>query len=748
MKIADSRKTVSTADRRTMNLRLFLVWVPLVLWTCATPAPPGVPPLLPTVPDDDHRLVSREAFHASGWAPLGAAVSWKSEAAGISATLADGRVLRLEFPAPSVVRWWVPAGPGDRPFSPGAVYPPSPPPLFKVKETDGVLFVDTPTLGVRLRLADLSWTLVRGEKTVLTTLGGPQAAGRRLVQRFDARNQLRWGGPGLTRTSPSAKFWVNAEENPDGGPFAAPALFGSGASFPVSLILDSSYQSYSRIGAEEVSLGALNGGLDLLISTGPRPAALVEALSALTGRPAQPPQWAHGTALVLPPAETGTFVRQAKLSIQTAIGSGLNPRQRFESLVSGSSGEGPPPGAGVFLTALPARSDWDTPFDEKGASAPLARMNNQRPSLEAQAALEAWKTRTPGLRPLILAASGSWGTIRHALPEVTVKAGQEGDALVRVLSLSASGLGTPAIRLDLAALAHPESRPAAYQSLLTWLLAPVLILEWGSDPAGFWSALPEPDRKRLKTILDLRSQFKPLLIQNARQAAQTGRPSWQPLWFAAPQDPQALARDDQFLVGDNLLSAPLSGGTASRSVYLPGPGIWFDFWSGEEFGGGRAYTLEGRPDRPLLFVRGGSLLPVREPETFDGKDVYNPLTVHVFPGGRSSGTYTLDDGRTVSRQGSSWEVRLVYDFSQKEMTIDHEPVATADTLKPDPYLLYRVHNVFKPKQVKIDGKAIPLHGDSWGITDSDRSAAWYEGDHTLLLKTFRPEKAQSIVMSF
>ena len=104
---------------------------------------------------------------------------------------------------------------------------------------------------------------------------------------------------------------------------------------------------------------------------------------------------------------------------------------------------------------------------------------------------------------------------------------------------------------------------------------------------------------------------------------------------------------------------------------------------------------------------------------------------------------------TVSGKGGAhWETTLVYDFAQKEMTLDHEAVSGTSRFKPDPYLLYRLHNVFRPKQVKIDGKTIPLYGDSWGITDTDRSAAWYESDHTLLVKTFHPEKEQSIQISF
>ncbi|HTH14099.1 MAG TPA: DUF5110 domain-containing protein, partial [Spirochaetia bacterium] len=209
------------------------------------------------------------------------------------------------------------------------------------------------------------------------------------------------------------------------------------------------------------------------------------------------------------------------------------------------------------------------------------------------------------------------------------------------------------------------------------------------------------------------------------------------------------ANDDEFLAGESLLVAPVPGGAGTRSVYLPGPGVWFDFWSGEEFGGGKSYDIDARPDRPLVFAKGGAFVPLREPELFDEKDVYNPLTVHVFPGGTGTGTYWLDDGRTTAwTTGSYWETRLTYSFGTKDMSLEHETVNNPGPWKADPYLLYRVHNVYKPRSVTIDTKPIPLYGDSWGITDTDRSAAWYENDHTLLIKTFHPEKDQTILMTF
>jgi alpha-D-xyloside xylohydrolase len=95
----------------------------------------------------------------------------------------------------------------------------------------------------------------------------------------------------------------------------------------------------------------------------------------------------------------------------------------------------------------------------------------------------------------------------------------------------------------------------------------------------------------------------------ARDAHRTGAPLVRPLVFNYPEDPNVADRWDQWLLGDDLLVAPVwQSGARSRTVYLP-KGKWVDFWD-------RARVVEGpvevTEDAPLgelpLFVKEGSPL--------------------------------------------------------------------------------------------------------------------------------------------
>jgi alpha-glucosidase len=78
---------------------------------------------------------------------------------------------------------------------------------------------------------------------------------------------------------------------------AHPGLLALRPGFAWGLMLGSSSYSYFDLGAEQAdTLGLFNlsDTLDYYLFAGPTPAAVVEQLTRLTGRPAFPPLWALG----------------------------------------------------------------------------------------------------------------------------------------------------------------------------------------------------------------------------------------------------------------------------------------------------------------------------------------------------------------------------------------------------------------------------------------------------------------------
>lgn len=113
------------------------------------------------------------------------------------------------------------------------------------------------------------------------------------------------------------------------------------------------------------------------------------------------------------------------------------------------------------------------------------------------------------------------------------------------------------------------------------------------------------------------TEIAPYIHSLADQTLRDGSPIVRPLFWHAPDDQTALLTDDQFLLGDLLLVAPVvQPDQRSRNVYLPA-GRWRDRWNGATFDGPR--WLEAYP-APLdvlpLFER---LTPTQGAATSDDR---------------------------------------------------------------------------------------------------------------------------------
>lgn len=116
----------------------------------------------------------------------------------------------------------------------------------------------------------------------------------------------------------------------------------------------------------------------------------------------------------------------------------------------------------------------------------------------------------------------------------------------------------------------------------------------------------------IKELLFLRERLRPYIEEQMRLASETGVPPMRPLFFDFPQDSECAGVDDQFLLGSDLLVAPvLHKGERSRKVYLPLGTTWTDAWSGQVSEGGRYTVAEAPLERIPLYLRGGTQVPIR-----------------------------------------------------------------------------------------------------------------------------------------
>ncbi|NXT40882.1 SP15 protein, partial [Pelecanoides urinatrix] len=80
----------------------------------------------------------------------------------------------------------------------------------------------------------------------------------------------------------------------------------------------------------------------------------------------------------------------------------------------------------------------------------------------------------------------------------------------------------------------------------------------------------------------------PLIIKYSEEWLSLGYPIFRPAWWLSPTDPTAFTVEDEFLIGDEVLVAPITEkGQTWRDIYLPGEGhLWMDTNTARVFDGG------------------------------------------------------------------------------------------------------------------------------------------------------------------
>ncbi len=149
-------------------------------------------------------------------------------------------------------------------------------------------------------------------------------------------------------------------------------------------------------------------------------------------------------------------------------------------------------------------------------------------------------------------------------------------------------------------------------------LTPVMRNHLWDKPEGavnLWTSAQTMDTFR--AYAKLHASLFPYLFTYAREAARDGLPIMRHPLLNYPDDATTYDCTDEYLLGDDILVAPVvEQGVTSRSLYLPA-GSWVDYWTGEILAGGRQAKVAAPLEHIPIFVRAGSILPFAgvEPET-------------------------------------------------------------------------------------------------------------------------------------
>ncbi|MGD8167940.1 alpha-xylosidase [Herbiconiux sp. P16] len=133
-----------------------------------------------------------------------------------------------------------------------------------------------------------------------------------------------------------------------------------------------------------------------------------------------------------------------------------------------------------------------------------------------------------------------------------------------------------------------------------------------------------------RTFARLKNSLMPYLYQASIEASTHGTPLMRPMQLEFAGDPAVAYLDRQYLLGADILVAPVFTASGEVDFYLP-EGVWTDYWTGATVPGGRWRAETHGFERLPLYLREGAVIATGSRVDRPDYDYLDGLTLAVYP---------------------------------------------------------------------------------------------------------------------
>ena len=178
--------------------------------------------------------------------------------------------------------------------------------------------------------------------------------------------------------------------------------------------------------------------------------------------------------------------------------------------------------------------------------------------------------------------------------------------------------------------------------------------------------------------IHLRYALLPYIYSTAWDVHQNGHSFMNPMQVMFPEDSKTELLKDQYMFGQSLLVAPvLKYQAASRTVYLPqivnsksSNSKWYDFWTGEQYDGGKSVTKEVNIQTLPLYVPAGTILPLAQPAQTAKTTDWDTLQIRIYTGANGQFLLYEDEGDSYRyEQGQYTTIPFTWNDATHQLTI-------------------------------------------------------------------------------
>lgn len=175
----------------------------------------------------------------------------------------------------------------------------------------------------------------------------------------------------------------------------------------------------------------------------------------------------------------------------------------------------------------------------------------------------------------------------------------------------------------------------------------------------------------------------------------------------------------QYLFGNAILVAPVvQKGATSKSVSFP-IGKWYDFHNDSLFEGNSTYTVDAPLHKLPLFIKAGSIIPMRNYYRNISGGNNDTLHLHLYPGENGSFELLEDDGNSNDYLKNGY-AKTKFNYSEKKYrnSLTILPISgTFSGMQKNRFWIIHLHGRKKsPRSVTINGKKVKVEFNSFSNT--------------------------------
>lgn len=396
--------------------------------------------------------------------------------------------------------------------------------------------------------------------------------------------------------------------------------------------------------------------------------------------------------------------------------------------------------------------DKDSRVDFEGKGATIAQTRVLMANLMCQLSQEAVKEAHPNQRPFIVCRSGHAGIQRYA----QTWAGDNMTSwetlkhnVATILGMSVSGVANHGC--DIGGFYGPAPEEELF---VRWVQNGIFQPRFSIHSTNTDNTVTEPwmysgSKHLIQDAMHFRYQLSPYLYSLMYRASQEGLPIMEPLVSAFPEDEVVYNEGKIFMEGDSLLVANvLEKGVDSIDLYLPKGVTFYDFYTREEYEGGKVYEIPVDLSSIPLFIKEGAILPIAMDKLTNlTQDTVKNLKLLLAPAGTTNFVYYDDDGTTLDYEKGVYTRTEITMQSGEQTTVDFKTTGSYESPVENIYI-DMIHRSKAPFTVFVDNKELEhfLHRKKF----EEATEGWYYSQtlKSVQIKYTNPKKDYRLLVNF